>query len=42
MFSNSVHFDAYVRISCGSPLDEQRIGAVKRLGRLCLEIATSA
>ena len=41
IFSTSSHFDGYVRISCGSPLDEARIAAVTTLGRLCSEIAAS-
>jgi len=38
MFSNSLRFDAYLRISCGSPHDAQAETALRRLGQIVGEL----
>lgn len=38
MFSNSLRFDAYLRISCGSPLSPELEQALRRLGQIVGEL----
>lgn len=35
LFSSSPYFDGYIRLSCGWPLNKERVEAVETLGRLC-------
>ena len=41
MFSNSLRFDAYLRISCGSPYNAQVAQALRRLGQIVGELLSA-
>ena len=41
IFSRSAHFDDHVRLSCGWPLDRERIAALGTLARLCRQLMGS-
>jgi DNA-binding transcriptional MocR family regulator len=39
MFSNSNRYDSYIRLNCGAPYSREIDAALKRLGKICGQLA---